>query len=96
MGYGDFKKFFRKTVSNEVLPDKHLILLKIQNMTDIFQWFLNFLRKILLAKVLKIKLCQTGNYQKNYTNQLLENLKNEKYAHLLKITFGVLILLICN
>ena len=34
--------------------------------------------------------------QKNYTNQLLENLKNEKYTHLLKTIFVVLILRICN
>ena len=34
--------------------------------------------------------------QKNYTNQLLENLKNEKYTHLLKKIFVVLILRICN
>ena len=25
-----------------------------------------------------MKICQTKNWQKNYTNQLLENLKNEK------------------
>ena len=29
------------------------------------------------------------NQSKSYANQLLENLKNEKYAHLLKITFGI-------
>ena len=33
--------------------------------------------------VLKMKLCQTKNQPKNYTKQLLENLKNGKYTHLL-------------
>ena len=67
---------------------KHLILLKIQNMMDIkevlLQWFKNFLIKSpLLVMVLKMKICQTKNYLKNYKNQLLENLKSEKCTHLL-------------
>ena len=67
---------------------KCLILLKANNMMDInvdlFQWFINFLIKsLLLVVVLKVNLCQTKNKLKNYTNQLLENLKNEKYTHLL-------------
>ena len=47
----------------------------------------NFLIKDLLIVVLNVKLCWTNNYQKNYTNKLLENLKNEKYTHLLKTIF---------
>ena len=50
----------------------------------------------LLVVVLKVKLCQTSTCQKNYTNQLLENLRNEKYINLLKTIFGVLILKICS
>ena len=34
--------------------------------------------------LLKTKLRQTKNSQKNYTNKLLEYLKNAKYIHLLK------------
>ena len=37
----------------------------------------------------KLKICQTNNKLKNYTNQSLESLKNEKFTHRLKITFGV-------
>ena len=40
-----------------------------------------FLTKKLLGVVLKIFL--TSNYQKNYTNQLLEKLIKEKNTHLL-------------
>ena len=35
-------------------------------------------------------------FLKNCTNQLLESLENEKYAHLLKTISGVLILPVCN
>ena len=41
---------------------------------DLPQWFINFLIKKLVAEQLKIILCLTKNQQKNYTNQLLENL----------------------
>ena len=63
---------------------KHLILLKIQNMMDInadlLQWFIDFLIKSIMVVVLK--LFQTSYQLINYTSQLLENLKNEKYTHL--------------
>ena len=37
---------------------------------------LKCLIKNLLVVLLKTKLCQTNNYQMNYTNQLLENIRN--------------------
>ena len=43
----------------------------------------NFFHKKLLVVLLQVKLCQTKNYLKNCTSQLLENLKIEKYALLL-------------
>ena len=39
--------------------------------------------KKLLRLVLNIIICDNSNWQKNYTNQLLENLVKEKYNHLL-------------
>ena len=39
----------------------------------LLQWFINFLIKKLLEKVIKTRLCQTSNQQKKYTYQLLEN-----------------------
>ena len=64
---------------------KHLILPKIQNMMDIRGVLLRFLINLLIKKflvvLLKLKICQTENYLNNYTSQLLENLKNEKYIH---------------
>ena len=45
----DFKDLPKRTAANKCYVIKHLILLKIQNMTDInadlLQWFTNFLMK---------------------------------------------------
>ena len=53
MAYGDFKDLIRRT-----FVIKPLILLKIQNMTDVnvdlLQWFLSFLIKNLVVVVLQI------------------------------------------
>ena len=67
------------------------------------QWSRNFLIKSLLVMLLqvplqkpqlreinlllKVKLHQTNNLLKNYASQLLGNLKNIKYTHLLKTLF---------
>ena len=71
---------------------KDLILLKIRNMMGmkeaLLQWSINILIKNLQVVLLKKKLCRTKNQLNNYTHQLLENLKNEKYTHLLQIIFG--------
>ena len=52
--------------------------------------------KKILVMLLKMKICPTKNYQRKYKNQVLENLKNRKYNHLLQIIFGVLMVSICN
>ena len=43
--------------------------------------------------VLKLRIFQTKNQLKNYTNQLLGNLRKEKYTQLLQTIFVVLTLL---
>ena len=43
-----------------------------------------------------MRIFQTKKKLKNYKNQLLENVKNEKYTQLLWKIFGVLILPIGN
>ena len=52
---------------------KHLILLRIQNMMDVeevlHRWIISSLIKQLQVVLLKVKLCQTNNTQKYYTNQ---------------------------
>ena len=47
---------------------------------DLVQWFINFLMKNVLVEQLKMKLYLIKNQQKNYPNQLLENLR-KKYTN---------------
>ena len=72
------------------------MLLKIENMMDIIEvlWFVKFLTKILKMVALIMKLSKIKNCLKNYTNQLLKNLKEEEFIVHLKKVFGVLIYLI--
>ena len=53
MAYGDYKNLARRRASDTVLCDHAFNIAKIQNMMDInvglFQWFINFLIKSLLA-----------------------------------------------
>ena len=87
MAYGGFKDLARRITSDKKLRDKANNIANNQNMIDIkrvlHQWFINFWIKALLGAVLKIKLFPIKNYQKNYTNLLLENLRKEKNTRLL-------------
>ena len=97
MTFGDFKDFTKRTASDKILPDKAFKIYMVDIKGVLLQWFIYiFFDKKLLGVLLKMKICQTKNELKNLTNQLLENLEREKYPHLLKIKFRVLILSICN
>ena len=92
MAYRSFKDLLGRTAADKVLHDKafniakHLISKRFS-----FNSLKTFLTKRLQVVLLKIQLYKIMNSLKNYTNQLLENLKNGKYTHLLLIIFGVLI-----
>ena len=99
MAFGDFKDLTIKITSNKILQEKHLILLKLQNMMDVkevfLQWFLFlfylfiiFFDEKLLLEQLKLKSNLIKNLLKNYTNKLLEHLKNEKHIQLFRQHFG--------
>ena len=78
MGYGDIA---RRTALYKVLSDKAFNIAKNWKYDGYqceLQWFINFLIKSHQVLVLKVKLSITNNQQKNYTNQLLENLKKQK------------------
>ena len=49
----------------------------------LLKWSISDLIKNRLAAVLKMRVCQTSNYQKNDTNQLIENSLKENYNHIL-------------
>ena len=100
MAYGDFKGLTRITGSDKILNDNAFNVAKNLKY-DGYQPGLalmvhKFFDKNLLVVVLKMRIFQTKNLLKNYTNQLLEKIKNEKDTHLFQTIFGVLISLMCN
>ena len=56
----------------------------------------NFLDKKSLGGAIKKESMQNEKLVKNYTYQLLENLRKQKYTHLLQTILRVLVLQICN
>ena len=98
--YGDFKDLPRTAASDEILLDKTFNIAKNPKYDGCQRGIASmvykcFDKKLLLGQ-LKMKICQTKSYLKNYTNQLLENFKKEKYTRLLQTIFGSLILLILS
>ena len=93
MAYGKSKDLAKKTQSDKVLRDKSFKLQVIQNMMvikeDYLQWFTRFLIKNLMEVVLLMN--QIINWQMNFINQLLENLRKEKFINHLETIFRVLI-----
>ena len=92
MAYRAFRYLNRRTAADNVLLDKAINIAKDSN--DGYQgelaWMVyTFLRRKPLLVVLKMRILQSNNLLKNYTNQLLENLIQEKYIHLLLRIFGV-------
>ena len=98
--FGDFRYLPIKTVSHKVLCDKAFDVTKNPKHDGYKRGLVSLVYKFPIKRfpivVLKMKLRQTKNQQKRYTKQLLENLKNENYTHLLKTIFEILILQICN
>ena len=75
---------------------KHLILLKNQNKIDIkkllLRWFINSLIKKTYGSATKNENMLVQQLPEELQKKkILENLRKEKYNHLLETTFGVLI-----
>ena len=95
MAYGEFKDLTRRTASDKILRDKAFNNAKNPKyhgyQRGLVSMVYRFLIKRLLLELLrlqinlqlKMKIRQTKNQLNNYTNQLLENLRKEKYNHLL-------------
>ena len=83
---GDFKVLNRRTFAEWYYMMKHLILPKNKKLmginVDLLQWFIIFFVIVLVVADSKLKIFLIKKKQKNYTNQLLENLIKEKYTHL--------------
>ena len=96
MAYGDFKDLTRRTAFYKILRDKAFNVAKNPKYDGYQRGLAYMVYRRLHAEKLKMKLFIIKKQLKNYTNQLLEKLKKQKYTHLLRKIFVVLILLICN
>ena len=100
IAYGDFKGVPRRAASDKELHGKAFNITK----NLIYDGYQRGLASLVLLRI-QINLLvtekqelvlETNSKLKNSTSHLLENLQSERYAILLKITFGVLIQQICN
>ena len=94
MAYGNFKDLNRRTFAEKVLRDK----VKIRIAKDLeYHGYQRGLRSMVFkffdkktsGKCIKNKNVSDKELQMNYINQLLENLRKEKYIQLLWTIVGV-------
>ena len=87
MANGHFKELTKRTASDKIFRDKAFSIAKNPKYDEYQRGLASivytFFDKKLLLVVLKMRVCQTSNKPKNYTNQLLQNLIKEKYTQLL-------------
>ena len=93
MAYGKTKDLVKRTQSDKVLKDKAFKIASNPNydgyQRGLASMFYKFFDKELKEVVLLMN--QIIKWHMNFTNQLLENLKKEKFIHLVETIFGVLI-----
>ena len=106
MSYEDFKDLARRTALDKVLRDKSFNIAKNPKYDGFQRDLVSMIYKCFdkksaslegkSAKSSGFKSANKMNNKQNCPNQLLENLKKEKYIQHLKTILGVLILQICN
>ena len=106
MAYGDLKDLFRIIASDKILRSRPFSIVKNPKYDGSQRGLTSMVYKVFDKKsscanisgsAIKSEIMyQTKTYQKNCKSQLLENLRNEKYTHHLKIIFEVMILQICK
>ena len=101
MAYGDSKDLPRRTLSDKALGERTFDIAKSQKYDGyqhglasiVYDFFKKESATTRANKSATNKeagiTSETSNYQNNYTNKLLETLRNENYNLLLKITFRV-------
>ena len=89
MAYAKTKDLIKTTQSDKVLKDKAFTIASNPNYDGYQRGLASMVIKSLKEVVLLMN--QIINWQMNFINQLLENLKKEKFIHILKTIFGVLI-----
>ena len=94
MVYGRSKDLARRTESDKVLRDKAFEIASNPKYDGYQRRLASMVYKFLIKnqkEVVFLLMNQIINWQMNFINQLLENLKKEKFIHLLETIFGVLI-----
>ena len=90
MAYGKAKDLVRKTQSDKILRDKAFKIASDPKydgyQRGLASMVYKFFNKKLVEVVLLVK--QIISWQMNFINQLLENLRKEKYIHHLETIFG--------
>ena len=93
MAYGNFKDLNRRTFADNILHDKAFNIVKDPKYDGYQKSLVSMIYKFFDRKtsvvVLKMTIFLIKNYQKNYTNQLLESSIKERFTHLLLTTFGL-------
>ena len=96
MGYGDFKDLKRRTASDKILRDKAFNIAKNpkydgyqRDLASMVYKFLIKSRKLVVLLIMQLN--KIYNKLKKCINQLLENLKREKFILDLKTIFEELI-----
>ena len=84
MDYGGLKDLTGRIISDKILRDKAFKIAKNLKYDGYQRGLALMIYKLFDKKTSAIK-----KIIKNYTDQLLENLKSEEYIHLLSIIFGV-------
>ena len=89
MSHEDFKDLTRKTAFDKMFRDKIFNFVKNPKYDGCQRGLASMAYKFFDKKnlLIKMKTCQTKSQTKNYTNQLLENLRKEKFTHLLQTMF---------
>ena len=93
MTYGKSKDLVKRTPSDNVLKDKALKIASDAKYDGYQRGLASMVYKFFDKKSKGSGIINEPNYQlaNNFINQLLENLKKEKFIHHLEIIFGVLI-----
>ena len=97
MANRNFKNFSRGTAADKVLHlIKHLIMLKIINMIDvnagIYHRFINFFDKEFSGSSAKSETMPNQGLAEEWHKPVITKFEKQKVYHLLKTTYGVLIL----
>ena len=89
--YSDSKDLIKRTQSDKLLKEKVFNIAKNPKYDGYQRGLASMVYKFLDKNLDEVVLKKISNKLMNFINQLLENSREEKCIHLLKVIFGVLI-----